>query len=469
MTTGKIVALVISIVVLVPVLVIVSLLAISNVMYTMGQKENEISTTAVQVTPTQPDAFLDDRYESGARELAIDGIAVEPRGFSSDRKILAIWRMPEAVGWVPSDNELQLYDVASGELMQTVNGVAACSRTTPEDTVYCTRHTFADGGVLAVKKRKLIEFDVMTGDIVNELELPAKGTQEVRYLGDSGGNAIVEVNSSDALGTLGTSFVYAISQSTGKYVWEFQIGETKKEISDGCLLVDAGARVACAVLGFTDTDVPRTVQAIDAASGEKVSESPTGSWQLFGENGWINLDSPVINVSPEPPGSSSESIYDYEGHGISYEFAEQLKEGMGRVNLVPAPGVIASEPIVTYPLESYMQGSILDTLVINAQGEPLLRSTDPLRASALDGAEMERISDGKKLFTGIPVGVTANGAAVLYTADLFDEDAILIDVETGETIIDVTPGSVNPKFHIKFGVIHYSLAETSGAVLLPGS
>ena len=142
---------------------------------------------------------------------------------------------------------------------------------------------------------------------------------------------------------------------------------------------------------------------------------------------------------------------------------------MGQLNLVPAPGVIAAEPIVTYPLESYMQGSILDTLVINARGEPVLRSTDPLKSSAGDGAEMERVSDGKKLFTGIPVGVTANGAAVLYLAGLFDEDGALVDVESGETILKVTPGGENPKFHIKFGVIHYSMGDTSGVVLLPGT
>lgn len=500
MSTGKIVLLAISAAVLLPIFGIAAILGISFLKYQNETNAQRVFTSETQATPTQDRVFLDDRYAKGARELKIDAAFVEPKGYTNDGSQLAVWVMPEALGWIPSNNEIRIYDVATGDVVNTYGNIAACSGMTPDDTLFCTVHGFAENGSFA--QRMLVEIDLATGEWKQQVEIPTIGSMSVQYLGTSGDNDLLSLNSSDGLLSPTYSTLHALSASTGELAWTYDF-EPGVEISDGCVLAGAGERVVCEVLKFegesggqeqeveellqSEEGVPLEeplfesdpssientllVQSFDAADGEKRSQLPANSFPALGEDGWLDYSIGAGGVSIDGSSSSSSGVtlYDYEGNDISSEYAEQIEQGNGHVNLVPVPNVIGAEQIATYPLGSYMQGNSLDTLVIDAEGNPVMQNKSSLNLDPVEGPEMQRAGGGEVLFTGKPVGVTANGQAVLFQTEGMELTGGLVSVETGETILDILPGGLLPELSAELGVISYTAAEDSTMILLPGA
>ena len=522
MSTGKIVALVISLVVLVPLLVISAVLGISYLRYLGDTQAQNIDLSEPQAVPGDPDAFLDDRYAEGAREISVNGVAVNVKGFTSDREQLVVWSMPEGLGTIASQNILEIYDVTSGELANVVENLSACSRVTPDDTIFCTQQRSPEGmEMLGASERRLIEIDLATADVLRTVGLDPIGTQSIEYLGDADGAALLEIISTDGLGAPTYSTLHSLPESGDAFDWTVKFDETK-EVIDNCMFAESASRIVCGVMQFSDEgssllddvtellmdeegnireefldsegnlneellgeampepsadeiearDMVTNVQTFDTATGDMIANLESTNFPTFAADGWADFPAPTGGVSLDGSGSLLDGlkIYDYDGTDITEQYAQQIKDEVGQINLVPVPNRIGSEPLVTYPIDSIMQGSILDTIVIDGEGTPILESdAGVLETPSLDGPTMKQVDGGKELFTGTPLGVTKNGAAVLYQRTFLDKDGALVDVETGESIIEIVPGATLTRLEVEFGTIVYSESDDSTIVLLPGA
>lgn len=472
-SVGKIIAIVVAAIILVPVLAIGAILGISYLRYQNEAAPTKIDPEAKQSAPLQNFAYLDDRYAEGARPLEIDGAIPKVKGFTADRSQLVVHVMEEALGYIPSNHQIRLYDVQSGNLAKTYDGVADCSEVTESNSIFCTQHelyTTAEkaksDGSQSMKARTIVEIDLASGDIKNRYDAEPIGSVAIDYIGEVDGDRILVMASSDGLGQPSFTSVLRLS-ADGSTVWDHHF-KANEVYLNGCALVNSSAALACNGLpqqAELSSGQDSTLYTFDVKSGDVLKELEIPSFAQFADEGF--KASGVGTGGVDSGASNLDKVFNYSGEDISDQFKDSIEADFGSAQLVPSPERPVGQRLVTYPLGSYFQGTFTDVLVINQNGETVLKSNVSDFASGLDAPDMVRSSDGEKLFTGLTKAVSANGAAVVYWGDETAASGTLFNVESGEPVYEIPSANSDVSFAgqaISFG----GFAKGGLTVLLPG-
>lgn len=428
--------------------VVVGLLVVLNLVDKSGNNSRSVTSTQPPVTTFIGDAFIDDKYATGARTLVVEGDDVEVLGLTSDATRLAI------VEESKQGAALVVYDTGSQSRVAS-SPVSSCTRWR-EDEVVCSSD---EGSIRAysMKDATPVSDTVLYRHPFATDRADLSKVDKLDYLGEVNGAHLLTVEPSNSfLGeenmteeeraiagpmivgtrTVSKQFVVAID-GAGSTKWSYELGN-----ASDCGLVSNGERALC--LSIQDSG-RADVQVLDSASGQSILQYNTNRGIVVASDGWVEYENAYLDTEMEAGSLLSDAM---DGSKIFiFGFDGKMKrEAQMAMGVVPGEGFIPKSAWVRgkrvlYTTEQ-IAGGQADDKVLSASGSIVA-------VSGVDDMGQYTVtptSDEGFAGTGKPLFSSADGRLVVVLGSEGEPSmdgwkAYLMDLHTGETIQGLDKGS----------------------------
>lgn len=430
--------------------VVAVLLALLNALDKPGGKRQSVTSTQAPSTTFVGDAFIDDRYATGAKTLVVEGGDVEVLGLNSDATRLAI------VEESRQGATLVVYDTGSQSRVASTP-VESCT-SWREDEVVCSsdegsiraysmkdatpvsdtvlyRHPFATDRAYFSKVGKLDYMGEVNGAHLLTLE-PSNTflgeesmTEEERAIA---GPMIVGTR------TVSKQFVVAID-GAGSTKWSYELGN-----ASDCGLVSNGERALC--LSIQDSG-RADVQVLDSANGQSILQYNTNRGIVVASDGWVEYENAYLDTEMDADSLLSDTANGSKIYIFGLD-GKMKREAQMPIGAVPGEGFIPKSAWergkrVLYTTEQIASAQAAEPKVLSASGGIVAVSGINDKGQYT----LTPTSDDTLAGTGMSLFSSADGHLVvaLDSEDTSSEDgsprAYLLDLRTGKKIQSLDKGT----------------------------
>ena len=424
--------------------------------------------------PLQSGAFLDSRYKTGSRTLKLEGATARVLGVTKDKKQMAVWTSSvtrlSPVGMDRPSGLLSVYEVATAKLLTTTS-VESCSNISEDDTVLCS--AYKEKARSSTDKHYLRTIDVKSGSELKSAEIPMAPMVDIKLLGRSDGTDIISFQQKDdKLGATNIAFYVMSLRDDGLPAWTLRLIVAMKEYEPACLLLKDKSSITCSYTTLVKDDkqesgvaAVKRIASLGTKDGKTVgkTDAPGTTPPIILSDGWLTDRNDDVPKTVEDVRKMDASMLVHGTKGDVKKFSFPVGGG----GLIPQPQSGATSPLVTYSFDAMSQAQTGRVYVVDGDGKVVLRGKR-IGSGMNDNQSYKRADNGKKIFQGLMLGVSADAKVILGKAPRLTEgDYRLIDTETGKVIqgVDLETSSNLGAFSIVDGII---VGTNPSIVFLPG-